>query len=1282
MKNKFHIICLLTFFSCLTNYAQNKSKTFKVNWKDQSDFAVISTKPDHKKITIPVVENGSFDHHFLPTFKSDWKVPSNLTVQSYSIKNIRYENISKNIFHKESQSFFPKSIQSKFEIKKARSIAYAILDLTPLVLQNNILKKIISFEIEYTLVPKIQTRTYSTIHDSPLATGNWYKFAVDTTGVYKLSRSFINSLGLNTSNANPKNIKIYGNGGRMLKELNSDFRYDDIQENAIYFEGEDDGVFNNNDFILFYAEGPDTWEHNLTTEKATHKTNIYSDKAYYFITVNEGLGKRIQNESEITGTSTNTITTFNDFMIHEKEEFNFDSFGQEFYGENFQIEDTQNFTFNFTNLNANIPISIKMKSGATEACNFILNVDGSNVINYNISGPGNTDVGGTFHGSGIFNATNDLITTEVIFNNNGQPSTRAYLDYIEINGVKNLIVNEKQFSFRNYQSTQTNNIVEYQIQNNDNIFQLWNVTDKINVSNIVNQGTGSNFSFKSLGDTLKEYIIVNANDYFEPEQIRQSLVGNQNLHAIQDIDYLIITPDELRDQAQRLADYHEENSGYTTLIVSPEKIYNEFSSGAQDITAIRDFVRHLYMNASTPEKRVRYVLMFGDTSFDFKNIEGNNDSINLMAYQSIDSFDLATSFVSDDFFGMMDETEGVFAKSYSSISDRQDVATGRMPVKNIAEAKSAIDRTLAYYSSEALGKWRNQITLVTDDVDNQNFNYTLEITTEQIADNIKNNFPVYNITKIYADAFVQEISAGGERYPIVKEAITNAVERGTLILNYFGHGGENGWASERFLDVPQVQNWYNEKTLPLFSTITCEFSRFDNPSRNTAGEFLFSNSNGGSVNMLTTTREVFITFGGNFNTILMNNLLLDNEVNNYSIAEVLMNSKNQSGNGQRLFIYFFGDPAMKLPIAKPDIKITEMNDVDVNVSLDTIKALSHVYFKGVITNNTGTVLPDFNGELFATIYDKSVDRLTLNNDNFVTSNGVPAILEFDSRESKIFSGKASVVNGNWEFDFIAPRDIRIAYGKAKLSFYADDNLIDKAGYNTAITIGGINENAPEDDVGPTIRLFMNDESFIDGGNTNESPMFLAILEDPSGINTSLTAVDHDIIAILDNDESSPIIMNDFYETELNDFTKGRVEFPFRNLEVGLHTLKFKCWDTYNNSSEATLNFVVVSDNKLVLDNVLNYPNPFLNYTEFWFNHNKPNESLEAQVQIFTVSGKLIKTLNQSVLTNGTHSRSITWDGLDDFGNKIGKGVYIYKLSVRTLTNGLKSEKFEKLVILQ
>jgi hypothetical protein len=274
-----------------------------------------------------------------------------------------------------------------------------------------------------------------------------------------------------------------------------------------------------------------------------------------------------------------------------------------------------------------------------------------------------------------------------------------------------------------------------------------------------------------------------------------------------------------------------------------------------------------------------------------------------------------------------------------------------------------------------------------------------------------------------------------------------------------------------------------------------------------------------------------------------------------------------------------------------------------------------------------------------------------------------------------------VQNGAFSFEFIVPRDVRIAFGNGKLSFYADNQNSDRAGFNNDIIVGGINESAPSDTTGPEIQLFMNDESFIDGGNTNTSPNLIANLSDVSGINTSVTAVDHDIVAILDGDESNPFILNDFYETELDDFTKGKVVFRFRDLSVGPHTLRLKAWDTYNNSSESTINFVVVSDATITLDNVLNYPNPFVNYTEFWFNHNKPNESLEVQVQIFTISGKLIKTINQQVVTTGNLSRNISWNGLDDFGNKIGKGVYVYKLKVKSTISNISAEKYEKLVIL-
>jgi hypothetical protein len=481
--------------------------------------------------------------------------------------------------------------------------------------------------------------------------------------------------------------------------------------------------------------------------------------------------------------------------------------------------------------------------------------------------------------------------------------------------------------------------------------------------------------------------------------------------------------------------------------------------------------------------------------------------------------------------------------------------------------------------------------------------------------------------------------------------------------------------AERILEVPDIQNWKNKNKLPLFVTITCEFSRFDNPLRKTAGEYVLWNANGGAASLISTTREIYISVGEALNKTLMRPLLQFNN-ENYSIAESLMITKNQFSTNQRYFVFTLGDPAMKLSVPKPLVKLTKMNGVSITQSLDTIKALSHVKFDGEVTNLSGTRLSDFNGEFEVTVFDKPVSKITLDNDHHNIT------MPFDAIESKIFNGRSKVENGLFTFDFVAPKDLKIAYGKGKLSLYAFNAVQDKAGANFDVVVGGINTNAPEDNIGPTIQLYMNDLNFVDGGNTNASPLFIAVLQDENGINTSLTAVDHDIVAILDNDETNPIVLNDYYKTELNNYKKGQVNYPFRNLAPGLHTITIKVWDTYNNLSEASFSFFVVDDSDLVLSNVLNYPNPFINYTEFWFNHNKPNEELNVQIQIFTISGKLVKTINETVQSIGNLSRSISWDGLDDFGSKIGKGVYVYKLKVSSLSTNTSSQKIEKLVILQ
>ena len=1112
---------------------------------------------------------------------------------------------------------------------------------------------------------------HSQVNNSVLANGNWFKFSVDTTGVFKIDKTLLQQIGISTNNLNPKKIHIYGNGGNLLPEFNGDVRYDDLQENAIYIEGEDDNSFDANDFILLYAKGPHSWEVDINTNNVSHKQNIYSDKAYYFITVNDNNGKRIQIASSVTGTPVTQLTSFNDYIFYEKETTNLFAAGRRWLGEEFSVENQQTFQIPFPNAIQNEPLEIKVSavavSGLTSSMQ--VNVNSQDLFNLNFGAiTSGSTLASERAGSESITNSSAIVDVSLDFNNGGNPSARAYLDFIEVSGKKQLIAGDFQFSFRSFEAANTSGIVEYQIQNSQNIFQIWEVSDPTNVSNIANESSSSTiFSFKANGGDLKEYIVVHQNDFYLPEAVSNASVENQNLHALKDINYLLITSNEFVEQAQRIANYHIENSGLTAKVVILDKIYNEFSSGSKDITGIRDFIKHVYETNSTDDAKLKYVCFFGDASYDYKDrILANNNIVPV--YLSDESYNLASSFVTDDFFGMLEDSEGTMSSSHSI-----DVATGRIPVSTQQQATDVVDKILRDYNVDSFGDWRNTVTLLADDID-ANSDISIQPGVEIIADDIKVNKPVFNINKIYADAYVQQNSSGGERYPTVKAAITTAIETGTLVFDYFGHGGEDGFAQERFLDIPQVKGFDNENTLPLFITVTCEFSRFDNPTRISAGEFAFWNTTGGAASMITTTREVFISVGQAFNKRLMA-ILLEFNNEDLTIAESLVKTKNNYSNFQKFFIYYFGDPVKKLAIPKPNIRITKMNGVDITQSLDTLKALSKVSFEGVVTDNLNNILTDFNGNLSTTVYDKPIDKSTLDNDNF-------GIIEvFDSQESKLFRGLASVENGNFSFEFIVPRDVKIAYGKGKLSFYATDATFDKSGFNSDVIVGGINENAPEDTIGPEIQLFMNDESFLDGANTNASPNLIAKLADLSGINTSVTAVDHDIVGILDGDESNPIILNDFYQTELDDFTRGKVVFRLRDLSVGPHTLKLKAWDTYNNSSETILNFVVVSDTNISLDNVLNYPNPFVNYTEFWFNHNKPNESLQVQVQIFTISGKLIKTINQLVQTTGNLSRNISWNGIDDFGNRIGKGVYVYKLKVTSTVSNISSEKYEKLVIL-
>jgi hypothetical protein len=1198
------------------------------------------------------------------------------------VTNVVYEPLTTPQLGDLDPANIPKTPVATLKINESRGIKQVFLVLSPIVKDEFGYKRIKSFSysISGNSASRIsQTNKTSVILNSVLATGDWYQFYVEKSGVYKVSKNFLQQLGLNVNGIDPKKIKIYGNGGRMLPLSNSVFYPSDLTENAIQIIGESDGIFNDEDYILFYAEGVDTW-----SDESQTNNNLYDTKSYYYVTVQGNDGKRISNMVQPTGSGTLNINSFDDHQFHELDLVNIGHLGRQWFGELFDINQDQEFSFSFPNIDTATPVKLNITaaSAAYTATSFKVSSNGQDVGTISFTAlTVNSGVqfnGGTLPSNTTFPGS-ESIKIKLSYNNNGVPGSKGYLDNIRLVAKRKLQGYGKQFLFQYDLSNSSLGIVSYDVSSASGISQIWDVTDIYNVTKVDNSNQAS-FSFKANLGELRKYVAIDASDYFTPLKSSKPKITNQNLKGtlfkntqgqFQDIDYVIITPAFLVAQANKLANFHRSYSNLNVKVISLETIYQEFSSGKQDIAAIRNCIKYIYDNASVPEKRIKYANLFGDASYDYKNRIPNNTNI-VPIYHALNSNTLGeSSFASDDFYGLMDASEGNIGSFFGGI----DIAVGRMINDNTEQADEMVNKVIEYHDVKSYGSWRNNYVMVSDDSDKAS-DVTLQNRQNTLADKITFEKPFLNVNKILLDSYMQEASAGGARYPKARTDLFSAFEKGALVFNYLGHGGEDGLSSERIWEKSDGQNLSNQYRYPLFITITCDFSRFDNPSRPTAGEYTYWNPKGGAISMITTTREIGQFSAENFNDVLAKNLFSYGSNQYYSMAESLRIAKNSNPSSSSNVVFYIGDPAIMLAIAKPKIKLTRVNDIPVSQPFDDFKSLAKMKITGEITDEFNAPLTNYNGELSTTIFDKFITRTTLNND------GHSPPIPFNVLGETIFRGNASVTNGQFEFSFIVPRDIRIPLANGKISFYSKKNLLfeNQAGYDTSIKVGGINENAVVDNISPRVKLYMNDETFVSGGITNDSPFLLANLEDESGINTA-SGIGHDIVAILDGDVNNPYILNDYYQTNLDDYTKGTLRFPFRNLAVGLHTITFKAWDVYNNPITAEIQFIVAGNESITLTHVLNYPNPFVNYTEFWFSHNRPYEPLDVQVQVMTITGKVVWTRNQIVTTEGFLSKEITWDGKDDFGNKIGKGVYVYKLTVKSNVTNSKTEKFEKLVIL-
>lgn len=1152
----------------------------------------------------------------------------------------------------------------------------------PFFYKQGSLHRVVSFQVTLShLPPKPIAKDYAA--SSVLEQGNWYKIGVTSDGIYRIDKALLTSLGISTQGLNPNHIHVFGNGEGSLPELNSIPYTDDLAQNAVQVIGGDDGVFDDGDYILFYGLGPHKWYANGSTE-FEQRRNPYSDKSYYFILISKDLvtSMPLQEIDWSSGTEQTQITSYDYREVYENDLVSLVGGGKRWYGELFDIELSRTFNFSIPSIAPTSPVKFRVSlasnaltgSGtaqkysvaATQLFQTTLPVApydfNRSVVNFTLNNP----------------SANIPLQINVVRNS---PSTLTYLDRILLNGRRNLSFLGGQFGFRNLTQTDSNQIAKYSIASFPSSGFVWDISDKFNPKKIKGSLVGSTLNFWC-NNVYREFVASNGSTFLTPSPVGS--VQNQNLHALPQIDYLIVSHPDFMSQAERLADLHR-TQGLEVAVVDINHVYNEFSSGAPDPTAIRKMAKMFYdRSLQNGSKMLKYLCLFGDGTYDPKDRVANNNNF-IITYQVDNSENHISALVTDDYFGMLNDNEAL------NDGDLLDIGIGRILASTLTQAKEQVDKIEHYMlngsglfagnnenccldnnSNSTYGDWRTKIVQIADDEEN---GYFIKNDTEPQYKILKDNHRELNVDKLYTDSYPQQVSAGGQRYPDVFNAINDRITRGALVMNYVGHGGEVGLAEERVVTIPQIQSWQNINALTLFVSATCEFTKFDDPSRVSAGEWVALNPKGGAIALMTTTRSVF--FGVNTSVgLAFFNQAFDRDANGLprrfgDIAKLTKNAALSSDNKRSFTL--IGDPALRLALPHWNAVTDSINGMHISY-VDTLQALSKVTVKGHITDLTGALASQFNGTIVPTIFDKVKQEQTLGQDP-----GSP-VISYEEQRNILYRGKASVTNGIFQFSFIIPKDIALAYGRGKLSYYAYSSNMDAVGVDTTFLIGGINPNASLDSTGPEITAYMNDDQFIDGGITDATPVLFCKFFDDSGINTVGNGIGHDITAVLDDNTAAPIVLNDYYVAEMDTYKEGSLKYLFSELKPGTHQLKIKAWDVNNNSSETAVNFTVKQKEDPKIQRLFNYPNPFSKSTQFMLEHNQSCSSLDVQIQVYTISGRLVKTLQEKAITSGFNLRGIYWDGKDDFGDPLANGVYVYRLIYQN-EDGKKAEATQKLVIL-
>lgn len=1092
--------------------------------------------------------------------------------------------------------------------------------------------------------------------ESVLNSGKWVKIQVAEDGIYKLTAADLKKMGF----SNLDKVAVYGYGGWPLDEDFSTTYIDDVPEVAVWRSA---------DYLLFYGKGPRKWEYSSSDKSFIHTNNPYSNYGYYFVTEKETTGRTMEKAASAAG-ATLQVTTFDDYVLHEEELVSVNSSGRELYGESFTSTLSRDFTISvpgITNDEGKATLSFISRGNGT----ITMNVDGNALISGSVSVPSDEyEVARELYRERAWMADKgETVKVNIGYSTTGHKN--VHLNYFRLQMKRQLKVYDNYTFFRSLSAR--GNASRFVIQGADASTLVFDVTDGVNPQQMETSLNGTELSFSiPASASLREFVVVKPSQIKAPVTVGE--VANQNLHALPQQDMIIIAQPNFTTQAERLAEAHRTKDNLTVRVVTPESIYNEFSSGTPDATAYRRFMKMFYDRKTSEADAPKYLLLFGDGSFDNRKLTSAWKSVDmsnmLLTYQTENSLS-SQSYVIDDYFGFLDD-----ADNKKSLQNKKlCLGIGRFPIRTVEQATQMVDKVISYMENKNTGSWKNNLCFMADDGSNTDGFMTEHMEfADQLAGYVESEHPEFLVNKLYYDAYKKDMTAG--TYPDVRSGLQKLLKDGLLLFNYTGHGGTTALSDEKVLTQTDI-NQFTYTHLPVWVTATCDFTRFDDLNTS-AGEDVFLNKSSGGIALFTTVRVAYSRPNFPINDNVIRNLFERNNGRRRTLGEVMQATKNTLSSVYKLGFCLIGDPAVKMAYPEFGMKVTTVNGQSVDGNSISFKALEKITVEGEVLDASGQLVTDFTGIVNPTVKDSKVTVTCLKNSN---KDDSPAFT-FTDYPNTIFIGNDSVRNGKFSFTFTVPKDISYSNLQGKMNLYAVDTESgnEAQGNFDNFIVGGTSDTAETDTIGPEIRaLYLNDTTFVDGGQVNTTPYFVAELWDKSGVNITGSSVGHDMMLVIDESTVLSYNLNSYYELLPGEDGTGIVKFPIPALEPGKHTAEFWVWDILNNSTVRTFTFEVVEGLKPFLFDVIATPGIAREQVTFHLMHNRPESRMRVGIMVYDLAGRQLWKHEESGTSGLFENYTVSWD-LTSGGVRMRPGVYIYRAAIST-DNSKDATKARKFIIL-